>query len=86
MADTRVVVIGAGIGGLTSALLLALRGCAVTVVEKEANVGGKVRRVAVDGALIDAGPTVFTLREVFDEVFDEAGERPGPWALPRDVA
>ena len=75
MADTRVVVIGAGIGGLTSALLLALRGCAVTVVEKEANVGGKVRRVAVDGALIDAGPTVFTLREVFDEVFDEAGER-----------
>ena len=75
MADTRVVVIGAGIGGLTSALLLALRGCAVTVVEKEIDVGGKVRRVAVDGALIDAGPTVFTLREVFDDVFAEAGER-----------
>ncbi|QGN54577.1 1-hydroxycarotenoid 3,4-desaturase CrtD [Novosphingobium sp. Gsoil 351] len=75
MADTRVVVIGAGIGGLVGALLLALRGCVVTVLEKEADVGGKVRRVAVDGALIDAGPTVFALREVFDEVFAEAGER-----------
>ena len=69
----KVVVIGAGIGGLVSAALLAARGCDVTVVEKEAQVGGKARRLEVDGAAIDAGPTVFTLREVFEDVFRACG-------------
>ena len=71
--DARVVVIGAGIGGLTSAASLAARGADVTVLEKEAWVGGKARRVTVDGAAIDGGPTVFTYREVFDEVFAACG-------------
>lgn len=71
----RVAVIGAGIGGLTSAALLAARGCDVTVLEKEAWVGGKARRVEVDGALIDGGPTVFTYRGVFDEIFAACGAR-----------
>lgn len=73
--SARVVVIGAGIGGLVSAALLAARGEQVIVLEKEAWVGGKARRVAVDGAEIDGGPTVFTLRDVFDEVFAECGAR-----------
>jgi 1-hydroxycarotenoid 3,4-desaturase len=68
-------VIGAGIGGLTSAALLAARGADVTVLEKEAWVGGKARRVEVDGAAIDGGPTVFTYRAVFDEVFAACGAR-----------
>jgi len=71
----RVAVIGAGIGGLTSAALLAARGADVTVLEKEAWVGGKARRVEVDGAAIDGGPTVFTYRAVFDEVFAACGAR-----------
>ncbi len=62
-------------GGLTSAALLAARGHDVTVLEKEAWVGGKARRVVVDGAEIDGGPTVFTYREVFDEVFAACGAR-----------
>lgn len=70
-----IIVIGAGIGGLVSALLLAARGEAVTVVEKEASAGGKIRQIAVDGAMIDAGPTVFTLRSVFDAIFAAAGTR-----------
>ncbi len=73
--SARVAVIGAGIGGLVSAALLAARGCDVTVFEKEAWVGGKARRVAVDGAEIDGGPTVFTYRAVFDAVFDACGAR-----------
>lgn len=73
--NARVVVIGAGIGGLTSAALLAARGADVTVLEKESWVGGKARRVLVDGAEIDGGPTVFTYRDVFDEVFAACGAR-----------
>ena len=69
----QVVVIGAGIGGLVSAALLAARGCDVTVIEKEARVGGKARRLEIDGASVDAGPTVFTMREVFEDVFRMCG-------------
>jgi 1-hydroxycarotenoid 3,4-desaturase len=75
MARDRVVIIGAGIGGLSSAVELAVRGCEVTVVEQAARPGGKLREVEVAGAAIDAGPTVFTMRWVFDALFEAAGER-----------
>ena len=71
----RVVVIGAGVGGLVSALLLAARGLQVTVIEAGPGPGGKMRQVTVDGVHLDAGPTVFTLRTVFDAIFDQAGAR-----------
>lgn len=70
-----VVVVGAGIGGLSAAIELAARGYHVTVVEKAAAVGGKMRTVEVAGRLIDAGPTVLTMREVFDGLFERAGAR-----------
>jgi 1-hydroxycarotenoid 3,4-desaturase len=73
MTKSPVVIVGAGFGGLVIAALLASRGQAVTVVEKEAQVGGKARQVTVDDAQIDAGPTVFTLRDVFEEVFEACG-------------
>lgn len=73
----RAVIIGAGIGGLATAALLAARGVEVIVLEKETHVGGKARRFAVDGAEIDAGPTVFTLREIFDDIFRESGSELG---------
>jgi 1-hydroxycarotenoid 3,4-desaturase len=73
-SDThRVAVVGAGVGGLVSALLLAARGLDVTLLEAGDEPGGKMRAVAVDGALIDAGPTVFTMRWVFDEILAEVG-------------
>ena len=74
MAQQRVVVIGAGIGGLVSSALLAARGLDVTVLEKEATPGGKVRRVPVGRTFVDGGPTVFTLRSIFDELFDACGD------------
>ena len=66
-------VIGAGIGGLSAALTLAAKGIRVTVFEAQDSVGGKMRAVPVGGSLIDGGPTVFTMKWVFDELFDEAG-------------
>jgi 1-hydroxycarotenoid 3,4-desaturase len=68
-----VVIIGAGIGGLVSAIELAARGLDVTVVEQAKGPGGKVREVSVAGTRIDAGPTVFTMRWIFDEIFARAG-------------
>jgi 1-hydroxycarotenoid 3,4-desaturase len=71
--DHRVVVVGAGIGGLVSALLLASRGLSVTLVDSADAPGGKMRAVMVDGQPIDAGPTVFTMRWVFDELLAQVG-------------
>ena len=73
MSPPKVVVVGAGMGGLVAALDLARQGCAVTVVDKEAAPGGKMRQLDVGGALVDAGPTVLTMRWIFDELFADAG-------------
>ncbi len=62
-------------GGLAAAIDLARRGAAVTVVERAAAPGGKMRQVQVDGAGIDGGPTVFTMRWVFDGLLRDAGIR-----------
>mgnify|MGYP006273021883 FL=1 len=73
MRTERAVVIGAGIGGLSAAASLAAKGLDVTVVERHAAPGGKMREVVAGGAALDAGPTVFTMRWVFEELFAEAG-------------
>lgn len=68
-----IVVIGAGIGGLTAALLLASKGHPVTVVEKAAQAGGKMREIQTASGPVDSGPTVFTMRQVFEDIFQQAG-------------
>ena len=72
-SDKHVVVIGAGMGGLVSALLLAHRGVRVTLLEAAATPGGKMRRVMVGGQPVDSGPTVFTMRWVFEQIFASVG-------------
>jgi 1-hydroxycarotenoid 3,4-desaturase len=69
----RIVVIGAGIGGLVAAAELARRGAEVIVIERASKVGGKMRQIRVGEKAIDAGPTVLTMRWVFDELFAAAG-------------
>jgi len=69
----RVVVVGAGIGGLVSALVLAHRGLDVTLIECASQPGGKIRQVQVDGVGVDSGPTVFTMRWVLDQMLEELG-------------
>lgn len=73
MKSRRVVVVGAGVGGLVAALELATQGQEVLVVERADRPGGKLRQVEVAGQAMDAGPTVFTMRWVFDELFDRWG-------------
>lgn len=73
--DHRVIVVGAGMGGLAAATDLARRGAEVTVLERASTIGGKMRQIQVGGAGIDAGPTVFTMRWIFEGLFADAGER-----------
>jgi 1-hydroxycarotenoid 3,4-desaturase len=67
------VIIGAGVGGLSAAIALAARGEAVTVMERQSGAGGKMLPVQLDGKNFDSGPTVLTMRWVFDELFALAG-------------
>ena len=73
MRETRILIVGGGIGGLSAAVALASRGADVTVLERAATPGGKMREVAVGDASIDGGPSVFTMRWVFDELLAGAG-------------
>jgi 1-hydroxycarotenoid 3,4-desaturase len=73
LRTSRVIVIGAGIGGLAAAIDLACEGFDVVVFERHPAPGGKMREAVVAGQRIDAGPTVFTMRRVFDELFEHAG-------------
>ncbi len=73
MSADPVVVVGAGIGGLACAAHLAAQSVAVVVVEGGPTVGGKLRTVEIDGQRLDAGPTVMTMRWVFDDLFAALG-------------
>ena len=69
----RVVVIGAGVGGMTAAALLGRQGLDVHVVERAATPGGKMRQVELGAQRLDGGPTVLTMRWVFDALFEQLG-------------
>lgn len=72
--DTNpVVVIGAGAGGMAAALTLCARNIPVVLLEKHASAGGKMRQLHVAGQPFDSGPTVFTMRWVFEALFEQAG-------------
>ncbi len=68
-----VIVIGAGIGGLAAAIRLAAAGRAVTVLEQSTTVGGKMSQISDRGYRWDTGPSVITMRHVFETLFASAG-------------
>ena len=68
-----VAVIGAGPGGLASAMLLARRGFAVQVFEKAPRIGGRTAEVALGPYRFDLGPTFLMMKYVLDGLFEDAG-------------
>ncbi len=68
-----IVIVGAGPGGLASALLLAQRGFRVTILEKQPHVGGRTSIIQQDGFSFDLGPTFFLYPQVLQEIFSEIG-------------
>lgn len=84
----RVVVVGAGLGGLACALHLAGAGREVTVLEREPIPGGRAGRLTLDGYEFDTGPTVLTMPELLAETFGAVGEEMSAWLdlVPLDPA
>jgi 1-hydroxycarotenoid 3,4-desaturase len=74
LPDEQVVVVGAGIGGLAAAIELAREGLGVLVCDSAQGPGGKLREVGVGGRRLDAGPTVLTLRAIFDDLLAAGGQ------------
>ncbi|MBV9537344.1 MAG: FAD-dependent oxidoreductase, partial [Acidisphaera sp.] len=85
MPAARVAIIGAGIGGLAAAVSLATAGLDVQVFERAATPGGKLRQLEVGGAQLDAGPTVFTMRPVFEAMFAASGASLGDYLTLRPL-
>jgi len=69
----KVVIVGAGPGGLAAAILLAKSGVEVTVVEKRSTVGGRTSTIEREGFKFDTGPTFFLYPRVLREIFSAAG-------------
>lgn len=70
----HVVVVGAGLAGLSAALQLVGRGRTVTVVERGQHPGGRVGRLDIGGYRLDTGPTVLTMPDIIDDAFAAVGE------------
>jgi len=68
-------VIGAGLGGLAAACVLAARGHKVVLFDKNPWLGGKAAQLEQDGFRFDMGPTILTVPDVLERVFTEAGRR-----------
>ncbi len=70
-----VVVIGGGIGGLSAAIRLRAAGKSVLILEKNAQLGGKMGELRDGKFRWDTGPSVITMRSVFEDLFAAAGRR-----------
>jgi phytoene desaturase len=81
----HVVIVGAGLGGLSAALRLAGAGRRVTVLEREATPGGRAGQLNVDGFRFDTGPTVLTMPELISEALRCVGEDIDDWLTLRRV-
>lgn len=72
----KVVIVGGGIGGLSSAILLKKKGFEVTLLEKNDKVGGRARSFSYGDYKFDMGPSWYLMPEVFQKFFREIGEEP----------
>ena len=73
MKTKKVIVIGAGIGGMTAAIHLAKQGVQVTVIEKNSRAGGRCDRISRDGHHFDTGPTLLVMAPLYETEFTMLG-------------
>lgn len=71
----QVIVIGAGLGGISAAIMLAQKGYRVTILEKNSHLGGKLNLLKTNGFSFDLGPSIFTLPQIFRPLFEHEGKQ-----------
>lgn len=71
----KAIIIGTGISGIATAIRLAVKGFEVEVLEINSYPGGKLSEILQDGFRFDAGPSLFTMPQYVDELFELAGEK-----------
>ena len=74
MKTDPIHIIGGGFGGLSSAILLASKGHAVTLHEKQSTLGGKANTKTINNFRFDTGPSLLTMVPVFRNLFAEVGK------------
>jgi len=75
MKKKKVIIIGAGLGGLAAAISLRQAGYAVEIYEKNGQIGGKLNMLQAEGYTFDLGPSIFTLPHIFERLFTASGKR-----------
>jgi phytoene desaturase len=75
----KVVIVGAGPGGLTAGMILAHRGFDVEIIEKEDKVGGRNAPLKLGGFTFDTGPTFLMMNFILEDMFRETGRRAGDY-------
>jgi diapolycopene oxygenase len=71
----RVAVVGAGLGGVSAAISLTQEGYAVTLFDKNLQIGGKLNELKSEGYTFDLGPSILTLPHIFRRLFERSGKR-----------
>jgi phytoene desaturase len=79
MPAKKVLIIGAGIAGIAAAIRLAVKGYAVEVFEANDYPGGKLSEIKHNGFRFDAGPSLLTMPQYIDELFELAGKHPSDY-------
>ncbi|MGV8877830.1 MAG: 1-hydroxycarotenoid 3,4-desaturase CrtD [Sphingobacteriaceae bacterium] len=79
MGNTKVFIIGAGLGGIATAIRLAVKKYEVHVFEANTYPGGKLSEISMQGYRFDAGPSLLTMPQYIDELFELAGEKPAAY-------
>lgn len=85
MKPNKVIVVGAGLGGLSAAISLRKLGCEVEVFEKNDRIGGKLNVLKERGYTFDLGPSILTLPHFFDRLFEHTGKRMRDYAPIRPL-
>ena len=71
----KIIIIGSGFGGLAAAVRLQAKGMQVTLLEKNAKVGGHAYQLVKDGYTFDMGPSIITAPDLIQRLFESAGTR-----------
>ena len=75
MSSKKVIVIGAGLGGLSAAISLKQSGYDVEMFEKNDKIGGKLNVLKQQGYTFDLGPSILTLPHIFERLFERSGKK-----------